>query len=75
MRHHFSEVVDRVESQHERVIVTRNGEPAAVIISSEDLAELEKGCDVTDRRPRRNVRAQTLSSAVREARLLATVRV
>lgn len=35
-------MVDRVESQHERVMVTRNGKPAAVIISPDDLAELEE---------------------------------
>jgi antitoxin YefM len=42
VRDHFSDVVDRVESQHERVMVTRNGKPAAVIISPDDLAELEE---------------------------------
>lgn len=38
----FSEYVDRVEREHERVVVTRNGRPAAVLISAEDLAELEE---------------------------------
>jgi antitoxin YefM len=38
----FSEVIDRVESQHERVVVTRNGRPAAVILSTEDLESLEE---------------------------------
>jgi len=33
---HLSELVDRVEGEHERVVVTRNGRPAAVIISHED---------------------------------------
>jgi len=42
VRDHFSEVVDRVEREHERVTVTRNGRAAAVIISPEDLAELEE---------------------------------
>ena len=28
----FSEYVDRVEREHERVVVTRNGRPAAVLI-------------------------------------------
>jgi prevent-host-death family protein len=37
VRDHFSDVVDRVESQHERVMVTRNGKPAAVIISPDDV--------------------------------------
>ena len=38
----FSEFVDRVERQHERVVVTRNGRPAAVMISPEDLDSLEE---------------------------------
>jgi prevent-host-death family protein len=37
----FSEMVDRVEHTHDRIIVTRNGRPAAVLISPDDLASLE----------------------------------
>jgi antitoxin YefM len=37
----FSEMVDRVEHTHDRIIVTRNGHPAAVMISPDDLASLE----------------------------------
>ena len=39
-------MVDRVESQHERVMVTRNGKPAAVISSPDDLAELEERLEI-----------------------------
>jgi antitoxin YefM len=39
---HLSELVDRVERQHDRVVVTRNGRPAAVLISHEDLEGLEE---------------------------------
>jgi antitoxin YefM len=46
VRDHLSEVVDRVEHQHERVIVTRNGHAAAVLISPDDLAQLEETLDV-----------------------------
>lgn len=46
VRDHLSEVVDRVEHHHERVVVTRNGRPAAVIISPDDLAQLEETIDV-----------------------------
>ena len=46
VRNHFSDVVDRVERQHERVTVTRNGRAAAVILSPDDLAELEETLDV-----------------------------
>lgn len=46
VRDHFSEIVDRVEGQHERIVVTRNGKAAAVLISPEDLAQLEETIDV-----------------------------
>jgi antitoxin YefM len=46
VRDHFSEVVDRVERHHERVTVTRNGRPVAVLISPADLAALEETLDV-----------------------------
>ena len=42
VRNHFSDVIDRVEHEHERVTVTRNGRPVAVILSPDDLAELEE---------------------------------
>ena len=38
----FSEFVDRVDREHERIIVTRNGRPAAVLISPDDLESLEE---------------------------------
>ncbi len=43
---HFSEVVDRVERYHERVTVARNGRPVVVLISPDDLAQLEETLDV-----------------------------
>jgi prevent-host-death family protein len=46
VRDHFSEVIDRVEHQHERVVVTRNGHPTAVLLSPDDLAQLEETIDV-----------------------------
>ena len=42
----MSELVDRVEKQHERVTITRNGRAAAVLISPDDLAELEETVSV-----------------------------
>jgi len=39
---HLSELVDRVEGEHDRVVVTRNGRPAAVLISPADLESLEE---------------------------------
>lgn len=38
----FSELVDRVAKQQDRVIVTRKGRPAAVLVSPEDLESLEE---------------------------------
>ena len=46
VRDHLSELVDRVEREHERVVITRNGREAAVLISAEDLAELEETLSV-----------------------------
>lgn len=46
VRDHFSDVVDRVQYEHERITVTRNGKAAAVILSPEDLAQLEETLDV-----------------------------
>jgi antitoxin YefM len=37
----LSEIVDMVEEQHERITLTRNGRPAAVLISPDDLEALE----------------------------------
>jgi len=46
VRDHLSEVIDRVEHHHERVTITRNGHEAAVLISPEDLAQLEETVSV-----------------------------
>jgi prevent-host-death family protein len=42
----LSEFVDRVEREHARVVITRNGVPAAVLMSPEDLASLEETLDL-----------------------------
>ena len=42
----FSEMVDRVEHTHDRIIVTRNGRPAAVLISPEEFDSLEDTLDL-----------------------------
>lgn len=42
----FSEMVDRVERTHDRIVVTRNGRPAAVMISPAELASLEDTLDL-----------------------------
>ena len=43
---HLSEVVDRVEHQHDRVVLTRNGRPAAVLVSPDDLEALGDTLDL-----------------------------
>jgi prevent-host-death family protein len=43
---HLSEVVDRIENEHERIVLTRNGRAAAVLMSPEDLAALEDTLDL-----------------------------
>jgi antitoxin YefM len=42
----FSEVVDRVATTHDRVVVTRNGRPAAVLVSPDELEALEETLDI-----------------------------
>jgi len=46
VRDHLSEIVDRVEREHDRVVITRNGRDAAVLMSAADLAELEETLSV-----------------------------
>lgn len=42
----LSAVLDEITRTHERVIVTRNGRPEAVILSIDDLATIEDTLDV-----------------------------
>lgn len=42
VRDRFSEFIERVQSHHERIVVTKNGSPAAILISPEDLESLEE---------------------------------
>ncbi len=42
----ISEIVDRVEREHHRVVLTRNGRPAAVILSPQDLEAVEDTLDL-----------------------------
>ena len=43
---HLSELVDRTSREHERFVVTRNGRPAAVLLSPYDLASLEETVEI-----------------------------
>jgi antitoxin YefM len=42
----LSEIVEGVQQRHDRVVLTRNGRPAAVIMSPEDLEALEETLDI-----------------------------
>lgn len=46
VKNRLSEVVDRLEREHGRVVITKHGRPAAVILSVEDLESLEETLDV-----------------------------
>lgn len=46
IRSTLSAVVERVETTHERVTITRNGRPAAVLVNPTDLEALEETLDV-----------------------------
>jgi prevent-host-death family protein len=43
---HFSQVIDEVAGTHERVVVTKNGSPVAVILSVEDYESLMETLEV-----------------------------
>jgi antitoxin YefM len=42
----LSEIVDGVEQRHDRVVLTRNGRPAAALMSPDDLESLEETLDI-----------------------------
>jgi antitoxin YefM len=63
----FSELVDRVARQQDRVVVTRNGKPAAVLISPEDLDSLEETLTVmSDRSLAAQIRESEKAAAAGE---------
>ena len=43
---HLSELAERVEREHERILVTSNGRPSFVLMSPDDLSSLEETLDV-----------------------------
>jgi antitoxin YefM len=43
---HLSDLAKRVRSQHERITLTRNGEPEAVLLSVDDLDGLEMTLEI-----------------------------
>jgi len=49
VKNHLSEVVDQVEREHDRVVITKHGKPAAVVISIDDLESLEETLEIAGR--------------------------
>ncbi|MDN5797083.1 MAG: type II toxin-antitoxin system Phd/YefM family antitoxin [Intrasporangium sp.] len=49
VKNRLSEVVDQVEREHDRVVITKHVRPAAVVVSIDDLASLEETLDVMGR--------------------------
>lgn len=49
VKNQLSDVVDRVEREHDRVVITKHGRPAAVVVSMDDLLSLEETVDVLGR--------------------------
>ena len=46
VKNRLSEVVDQIEREHGRVIITKHGRPAAVVLSVDDIESLEETLDV-----------------------------
>lgn len=42
VKNRLSEVIDSIEREHGRVVVTKHGRPAAVMLSVDDLESLEE---------------------------------
>lgn len=43
---HLSELAERVENEHQRILVTRNGRPSFVLMSLDDLESLEETVEI-----------------------------
>lgn len=46
VKNRLSEVVERLEREHGRVVITKHGRPAVVVLSVEDLDSLEETLEV-----------------------------
>jgi prevent-host-death family protein len=51
VKNRLSEVVERLEREHGRVVITKHGRPAAVVLSIEDLESLEETLDILGDQP------------------------
>lgn len=65
----LSEIIDGVEDRHDRVVLTRHGRPAAVILSPDELESLEETLDLlSDPKAMREIRKA--ESAVEAGKVL-----
>jgi prevent-host-death family protein len=51
VKNRLSEVVDRLEREHGRVVITKHGKPAAVVLSVDDLESLEETLEILGDQP------------------------
>jgi antitoxin YefM len=71
VKNRLSEVVDRLEREHGRVVITKHGRPAAVVISVDDLEGLEETLDIlSDPKLMRRIRKAEAEIAGGEAEQL-----
>ena len=74
MKARLSELVDRVERESERIVMTRDGRPAAVIVSADDLATFEETLEVlSDRELLETIREGERAAAEGDVFALETV--
>ncbi len=70
VKNRLSEVVERLEREHGRVVITKHGRPAAVVLSVEDLEGLEETLELlSDPRAMRRIRkaqAEILAGEAKE---------
>ncbi len=45
-KNRLSQIIDRLEREHGRVVITKHGHPAAVLISVDDLESLEETLEI-----------------------------
>ena len=68
VKNRLSEVVERLEREHGRVVITKHGRPAAVVMSIEDLEGLEETLDIlSDAKLLRRIRKAEAEVASGEA--------
>ena len=68
---HLSELVDRVSREHDRVVVTRNGRPVAVLISPDELEGLEETLELlSDDETRASLRRAAAEDEAGQAEVL-----